>query len=66
MIKTLQRSIEALPNPKQRLVIKLFYIHKLSYEEIAEVTNHDFQWVKNTLYHARIHLKQIFIKKFQK
>jgi RNA polymerase sigma-70 factor (ECF subfamily) len=53
----LHRQIAALPN-KYQLVITLFYLQELSYQEIAQVLNVPLGTVKTHLYRARAQLKQ--------
>jgi RNA polymerase sigma-70 factor (ECF subfamily) len=44
--------------PQERLVVKMFYLEQLSYEEISDITKQNFDWVKNTLHRFRLRLKK--------
>jgi len=58
----LHQQIAALPD-KYRLVITLFYLQELSYQEIATVLNLPLGTVKTHLFRAREHLKQLITEK---
>ncbi len=58
-IELLQKALDNNLTPKQRLVIKMFYIEQLSYEEIANIVGQNYDWVKNTLHRGRQRLKEV-------
>lgn len=59
----LQEAIENKLKPEQKLVIRLFYLEGLSYSQIAHIMNHDYNWVKNTLYRTVEYLRKITVNK---
>lgn len=54
----LNRLLNSISVPRERLVIRMFYLEQLSYEEIADITKQNFDWVKNTLHRFRQRLKK--------
>jgi len=57
-INILKKAIDELPADK-RLVIELFYLKSLPYDQIATVMNRDKRWVGNNLDRTRQKLKKI-------
>lgn len=62
MIKILRQIIEEKLKPNEKLVIRLFYMEKLSYSQIAEITGQDYNWVKNILHRTRKYLRKVLTK----
>jgi RNA polymerase sigma-70 factor (ECF subfamily) len=60
-IAWLHQQVEALP-AKYRLVITLFYLQEMSYQEIAETLDVPLGTVKTHLFRAREQLKQQLLK----
>lgn len=62
MINILRQTIEEKLKPNEKLVIRLFYMEKLSYSQIAEITGQDYNWVKNILHRTREYLRKVLTK----
>jgi RNA polymerase sigma factor (sigma-70 family) len=54
----LYRAFDNVLDADQRRVIGLFHLCGYEYQEIASIMDKDTDWVKNTLYRARLQLRQ--------
>ena len=61
-LKKLQEALADL-NPEQRNCITLFYLEKLSYQQITERTGYSYQEVKSYLQNGKRNLKILLFKK---
>jgi len=59
IINSLHKAMDEELTTEERLVIKLFYLKKSSYKQIAEIMHIDLHRVKNLLYRGRVKLKPI-------
>ena len=62
MKKWLEEAISRLPEA-QRVVITLFHLEEMSYEEVAEITDMPVGTVKNYLFRGRRRLKELMEKR---
>jgi RNA polymerase sigma factor (sigma-70 family) len=66
--RTLEHMETALQelNTEQRIAIEMFYLQKLSYQQIIEQTGHSFQQVKSYIQNGKRNLKLLLLKKQEK
>ncbi|QMU29275.1 RNA polymerase sigma factor [Adhaeribacter radiodurans] len=55
-IETLEKGLSQIP-PEQRQCVELFYLHKKSYKEIAELTGYDLSKIKSYIQNGKRNLK---------
>ncbi|MDQ4141873.1 MAG: sigma-70 family RNA polymerase sigma factor [Bacteroidota bacterium] len=55
-IETLEKGLAQIP-PEQRQCVELFYLHKKSYKEIAEITGYDLNKIKSYIQNGKRNLK---------
>ncbi|PSR53480.1 RNA polymerase subunit sigma-24 [Adhaeribacter arboris] len=55
-IETLEKGLAHIP-PEQRQCVELFYLHKKSYKEIAELTGYDLNKIKSYIQNGKRNLK---------
>jgi len=55
-------AIEELPD-EQKKTIQLFYLKKLSYQQITDLTGYSFMQVKSYIQNGKRNLKQLLIKR---
>lgn len=62
---TLEQMGDALNQlvPEQRLCVELFYLSKLSYQQISERTGYSYMQVKSYIQNGKRNLKQLLLKK---
>ncbi len=62
---TLEQMSDALSQliPEQRLCVEMFYLNKLSYQQISERTGYSYMQVKSYIQNGKRNLKQLLIKK---
>jgi RNA polymerase sigma factor (sigma-70 family) len=61
---SLRQAIDLL-NAEQSICIRLFYLNKLSYQEIQETTGFNFQQVKSHIQNGKRNLRLILEKKYR-
>jgi len=57
-IELFNRLLDTASTAQEKLVIKMFYLEQLSYEEIADITKQNFDRIKNILHRFRLRLKK--------
>jgi RNA polymerase sigma-70 factor (ECF subfamily) len=61
LLENMQQALEQL-NPEQRVCVKLFYLQKTSYQDIAEQTGYTLLQVKSYIQNGKRNLKQLLSK----
>ncbi|HJT74860.1 MAG TPA: sigma-70 family RNA polymerase sigma factor, partial [Chitinophaga sp.] len=61
MLENMQQALEQL-NEEQRSCVKLFYLQKLSYQDIVTATGYNLQQVKSYIQNGKRNLKLILSK----
>lgn len=61
LLENMQQALEQL-NPEQRVCVKLFYLQKISYQDIAAQTGYTLLQVKSYIQNGKRNLKQLLSK----
>jgi RNA polymerase sigma-70 factor (ECF subfamily) len=61
LLENMQHALEQL-NPEQRVCVKLFYLQKLSYQDISEQTGYNLLQVKSYIQNGKRNLKLLLSK----
>lgn len=61
LLENMQLALEQL-NPEQRICVKLFYLQKVSYQDIAAQTGYTLLQVKSYIQNGKRNLKQLLSK----
>jgi RNA polymerase sigma factor (sigma-70 family) len=61
LLENMQQALEQL-NPEQRVCVKLFYLQKVSYQDIAEQTGYTLLQVKSYIQNGKRNLKLLLSK----